>query len=438
MKAEEIESDQALRGLGVLLSAFFFYSFAGWNVDLAFGRAAARFATALPMAGMQGLSSWIQLWPSPWIRVLFQFLGLLSLVAAVGFLQPGRSRRALRLLAGLWMVKLLAYSLDLRQMSAVHHLHLFFTALFLTGGQRGLWMQLGVGAACWMEALVKLSPSWLLGDCFYSSPSGMPLVPHSLWLIRAFCWSILALLVLAPLALTSSRPRLRRAAVLGLIAYQVYAGLMLGLSYSALMVPLVLLVFHGGARVARPARDPRLLLLGGALLAAGWSLIIPGDVRYTAEGRYLSLSGAEVGYRSRAVLRVGKARHRWEIRMEWSAPDASQAQAFQAQVLRDGKLVPTAAQSLRGRVFYNPGYFSSLPARLQNDPYVYVHWANRVQRLTRPDQLSVDLWTRLDSQQEEVQTLHLPDLARRTPAYLSLWHNDWVALPGGDAAAPQR
>jgi len=437
VKPDEVESSPILRAIGLLLCLHFFFTFSSWNVDLAFGRAAARFATALPVAGMQGLSDWVQAIPSPYIRVVFQALGLASLAAAAGFLQPGGVRRSLQCLVGLLVCKAVGCALDLRNLTAHHQLHLAFSAVFLLPGQRLQGLRLALAVASWMWAGSRLSNSWLGGLSVYSLPSGLPLLPHSLGFIRLFCWLVFLLEILAPLAFWSSALKLRRAALLALLTWYAYFGLLAGLGYAALVVPLAALLvvegFQQSLRQLLPSR-PAVALLALVLLCGLWQLVIPGDVRLSAEGRYLGLSAGDSGWRTRALLRVAKGRQRWEFRLEWSAVDASLSRACQVQVLRNGQLVPAGMQSARGRVFFNPGYFSTLPSSLHNDPYVYLHWANQVQRRARPDELSLELWTRLDGQTEEIQTVKLMDLARQTPSYNSLWRNSWIMLPGEPAS----
>ncbi len=432
MKPDEVESSPILRAMGLLLCLHFFFTFSSWNVDLAFGRAAARFATALPVAGLQFLSDWIQGIPSPYIRVVFQALGLASLAAAVGFLQPGGVRRSLQCTALLLLCKAVGCALDMRNLTAHHQLHLAFSAVFLLAGQRLQGLRLGLAVVCWTWAGSRLSHSWLGGLSLYSLPSGLPLLPHSLGFIRLFCWLVFLLEVLAPLAFWSSSLKLRRGALLAVLIWNAYFGLLAGPGYAALVVPLAALLFLEGfqqsLRHGLPSRPAALLAM--LLLCGLWQLIIPGDVRLSAEGRYLGLSAGDAGCRTRALLRVAKGRQRWEFRLEWSAVDASLSRVCQVQVLRNGQVVPAGMQSARGRVFFNPGYFSTLPPQLHNDPYVYLHWANQVQRRARPDELSLELWTRLDGQPDEFQTVKLTDLARRTPSYNSLWRNSWILLPG--------
>jgi len=412
-------------------------TFSTWYVDLAFTGWAQRWNTALPWPIWP--TSPIA-WPGGLTRLLFQALSLFSLLVGAAFLGASSYRRALWGLALLFAAKLFFYIQDLRQVANFHHMHLYFTWFFLLGTGRIYWLRICLATVYWMAAVVKFSPSWLYGEYFYSMPRGLPLLPHNQGFIQAACDALILLEIVGPLCFWSRSQKIRQGAVLAFLLFHLYSGVIVGIWYTTLMIPFLLLLFADGFKQSlrqAPPAGPRLrcvLTLCAMALSSLWPLLIPGDVRLSGEGRYLGLFMFDANHRSRAVIRVEKGRENWEFRLNWTWPSLNHGQTCNIQVLRQGQTVNPEIQSSQGQVFFHPTYFQSLSTRIQNDPYVYFHWARRVQKLIQPTRISIKLWSRLDGHEEEVQTLDIADF-ERVGRYNPFWHNSWIRLPGPEAPA---
>lgn len=434
MNFQEIEESPALRGIGALLCLYFFMTFSTWPVDLAFTRQAYLWNTALPWPWFEGVATLLSWFPSTLARAIFQGLGLLAMACLGAFFFASRCRSAMLGLLVLSLAKLFFYFLDLRQVANFHHMHLYFCFFFLFASPRMVWLRISLALVYEMAALVKLSPSWLLGDYFSSLPSGLPLLPHNPGFIALACQSVIALEFLGPVLFFAPWPKLRQLSVASFFAFHLYSGVIVGIWYTSLMLPFLLLLFSDGfrhpLRWADLKKGPwvaRLGLIVMALLGV-WALVIPGDVRITAEGRYLGLFMFDANHRSRALLSVEKAGTVWDFDVQWPWPNSSNGQPCQLSLQKNGQAVPGEMQQYQGVVFFHPAYFQSLSTRVQNDPYVYVHWARQVERRLQPERISLQLFCQLDGHEEEFQTLDVDNFTALRPSYNPFWHNSWVRL----------
>lgn len=437
MKAGEIEQSPALRGLGALLCLYAFLSFANWPVDLSFSHEAHQWNTALPWPLLQGQPAWIGLVPALWMRVYFQIQTLLAAGCMGLFLVGPRLHWALIGLAWLTCNKLFFYLLDLRQVANFHHMHLYFSLCFLLASPRIPWLRVLLAVVYLMAAVVKFTPSWLQGEYFASLPQGLPLISRDPQMIQLACQAVTLLELLGPLLFFAPWLRVRQAAIAAFFLFHLYSGVIVGIWYTALMIPFLLLLFRDGFDQPLRIRDlklgqhrlPALALLGLALSGI-WAWIIPGDVRHSGEGRYLGLFMFDANHRSQAQLTVVKESERWDIEIGWDWPNRDNGQPCRIRIVRNGQPQPLEMQAWNGKVFFHPAYFRSLSTRVQNDPYAYWYWARQVQSRIQPEQLAVRLTSFLDGHEQGRTTVDLADFPSEAPGYNPWWRNGWIHPQG--------
>jgi len=228
--------------------------------------------------------------------------------------------------------------------------------------------------------------------------------------------------------------RVRRLGVALFLTFHVYSGVVVGIWYTTLMIPFLLLLFADGFAQSLSCRPPgggwQRLALACMTVGALWPFVIPGDTRITGEGRYLGLFMFDANHRSRVRLEVQKAVSLWEFQLQWDWPNANNGQTCQVSIWKDGVPQPVEPQAWNGRMFFHPNYFQSLSTRVQNDPYVYYNWARGVVGRIQPERVGLQLWSQLDGHPQEFQTLDIQDFQTQVKGYNPYWHNPWIRLPG--------
>lgn len=434
MKAivSEVAESRLLRAFGSGLCLYYFLTFSHWQTLSTLDSRAWEEARVLPLHLGQPLAPMLA-WISPGLSsALFSGLALLSVVTLFAFQRESTCRKAQ---AGLWLLflaKTLFYFLDLRQVANFHHMHLFFSFFFLLCSPRLFWLRLLLAVIYWMAAVVKLSPSWVLGEYFSSLPGGLPLLPHHRLIIALACNLAIVLEVLGPFFFWSNKPKLRQGAVGMFFLFHLYSGFLVGTWYTALMLPLLLFLFADGFRQSlwqsRPSNRQLLPCLAILSLGAGGilPLLIPGDVRHTAEGRYTGLFMYDCNHRTQVQLVVEKEGTRWQFFIGWPWPDADLGQPCSIRIQRNGRWLPLQAQSWEKVTFFHPRYFQGLSARIQNDPYVYYYWAREVERRIQPDRISLRIYSQIDGNLQARKTVDVSDFRRQVTGYRILGNNPWI------------
>ncbi|CAN0223120.1 unnamed protein product, partial [Phaeothamnion confervicola] len=229
----------------------------------------------------------------------------------------------------------------------------------------------------------------------------------------------------------------RRVAAFLFLAFHLYSGCIVGLWYTALMIPYLCAIFQDGftrslVEDAPQGRAGWRDYLGGLTLAAMLgtgtiSLLIGGDVRLTGEGRAVALFMFDANHRTRVVLSVrDQEDHDWQFRLNWPWPDENFSAPCHMQIVKDGRPQPVRATAVDGAYIFNPALFRAFSVRIQNDPYCYYFWALRCQRLIHPKRIGIEIWSQLDGHEEEHKTVNVTDFAKEVEGY-SLWHhNSWI------------
>ena len=429
----EISDSRALRGIGTTLALYFWITWRAWLFDLSPTARGLESGLYLPWFFCQSLGWTIHWMPVELHRLLLSGLALLSLITALAFQTSSNCRWPQRILAGLLACKLFFYFHSLRQVANFHHMHLLFTAVFLFARPRIQWLRMYLAVVYWLAASVKFTPSWLYGEYFNSLPCKLPLLPSSAVFVTWACNLVTTLELLAPLAFWSQSQFVRRLAVVALLGFHLYSGFIVGIWYTSLMVPFVACLFADG--FSQPLPSLRKLLAGKAgaalfalIVVGSWSWIIPGDVRFTAEGRYLGLFMFDANHRARAEIGFERELAHWRVQVTWPWPDANFSQACRTRIWREGVEIKQKPS------WFEPTYFTTLSARILNDPYVYYHWLQQ-QGIQKA---SLQLFSQLDGHPEEVCTVDEAEFSASMMKYQGWWRNSWIHLPRPDAPPSYR
>lgn len=370
-------------------------------------------------------------------------LGMLALLGLFSLMWSRSSLLAMCLLAWLLVNKVFFYLADFRLFANYHHFHLFYVLIFLVASDKLRFFRGALAVSYIMSGIVKLSPSWLLGEYFNSVPGKLPLLPKVEWVVTAACVGVIVLEFAGPFFWLSCRRWLRRLSVGAFVLFHLYSGFIVGFFYTTLMLPLVLAAFWGfrepvqaGYRFARRHLLP-LGLFAVALAGSVWHYLIPGDVRLTAEGRYFGLFMFDAHHAVRFETRIRKDDKLWVINVyrQWRMSPAHDPPGMKITCVLHQDGVPVGQFYVTEPLWdgddllLNPDYFGRARMRISGDPYLYHHYARELVRRCQPDEVSVFLEQRLDGREEAVTLLDIPDFAERNPSYSPFRRNEWILLP---------
>ncbi len=374
-------------------------------------------------------------------------LGMLALLGLFSLFYLRSSLFALCVLAGLFVNKLYFYLGDFRLFTNYHHFHLLYTLTILVSQDKMRFFRGALGLSYFMSAVVKLSPSWLLGEYFNSIAGKLPMLPKESWVVTSASVGVVVLEFLGPLCWFTRIAWLRRLSFGAFILFHVYSGVIVGFWYTTLMLPVVVAAFlefneplQAGYRFLR-----RHLAVFGffalALLGSVYHFVIPGDVRLTAEGRYFGLFMFDANHSVRFQTEIKKGNKSWLVQVyrSWNVPDDVTVvdSSVRCEFHQDGSLTNrfevTSPIRDGDQVIFNPQYFASARMRMYGDPYLYYFYARELVRRYQPDRVSIHLDKQLDGRRGFVTLLEIPDFARLSPTYKSFAHNEWILLPGPES-----
>ncbi len=438
----EVDRDPRLKIICGCLLLYFHMTFHHWReraVSLStLGNPLFDYAPAPFLENFRGLIFMDQFQTQTWLYGQ----GMLALLGLFSLFYFRSSRLAMGLLMWLFFNKLYFYLADFRLFTNYHHFHLFYTLVFLISTDKLRFFRIALVVSYFLSGVVKLTPSWLFGEYFNSLPDKLPLLPKLDWVVTAARVSVIVLEFLGPLGWFTRVRWLRRLSLGAFIVFHLYSGVIVGFWYTTLMLPLVVAAFLGfkepllaGYQFA--GRHLAALGLFAIVLVGGcFHLIIPGDVRLTAEGRYLGLFMFDANHSVQFQAEIEKGDKLWIVRIfrdrQPGGDDGDNG--IRCAFYQNDELVRSfsVAGPIRadGEIIFNPTYFTAARMRIAGDPYLYYFWARELVRRYRPDRLSIRLDERLDGHTETVTLLNIPDFAALNPSYACFRHNEWIQGPG--------
>ncbi|MBI4349147.1 MAG: hypothetical protein HY553_20080 [Elusimicrobia bacterium] len=442
---DEIDRDARLKMLLAGLLFYFHVTFRNFHGIPAFstaGTAAFNYIPTWPFEDLRGLIFMSQPWTDLYLSVLAT-LALGGVLAALA----GRTLAAMGLLAFLFPNELYFYLSELRVVHNYYHIHLMLTLMFLISRQKLFFMRVGL-LCCYLDAgFAKLTPSWLAGDAFNSVPDKLPLLPKSDGLVVLAGRALIALELLGPFVWFARSRALRLASVAAFLVFHLYSVVIVGFLYPTIMFTMLVPAFlgfdrplHAGYRFERRHLASwayaALLVVGGL-----WSILIPGSVLLTAEGKYFGLFMFEAnrGVRFQAVVEKGPTRMQFEVeryprmtavddvegRKAWGRMSGTIHQAGEEprpldayRVVRDGDVV-----------VWNPQLFSGGDTVVFGDPYLYYFYGKELCRRYQPDRLSLTLESTLNRKETIYPVLAIYDFCGLNPSYNPFWRNSWIKAP---------
>jgi len=450
--SDEVDRDPRLKIIAGCLLLYYHLTFYFWRQNAVplstAGDAVFDYVPAPFFQGLRGLVFLNQFQTETYLYVL----GMLALLGLFSLFYLRSSLPALCLLAWLFVNKLYFYLGDFRLFTNYHHFHLLYTLTFLLAQDKLRFFRAVLGLSYLMSAVVKLSPSWLLGEYFNSVAGKLPLLPQANGVVLAASVGLIVLELFGPLCWFTRVRWLRRLSFGAFILFHLYSGVIVGFWYTTLMLPVVAAAFlefdeplQSGYRFLR-RHLVVFALFALALLGSLYHYFIPGDVRLTAEGRYYGLFMFDANHSVRFVTQIRKGDKTWiiELHRRWNSPGATAAidSSIHCEVFEAGRPLggfPVTQPILDGGdVLFNPQYFNSARMRMYGDPYLYFHYARELVRRCRPDRVSIRLDQQLDGRREFVTLLEIPDFARLDPSYRAFSHNEWIQLPGPDSSPAYR
>jgi hypothetical protein len=445
---EEVEQDPQLRLVLASQLFFFFVTFLFWSQRARLSSSAVADFNYLPTWPLEQLPC-IFVLPPVWAKLSMQLVGLGSLLACLHLIRGGGCDGPMGMLLVAFWVKLYYYLGDLRQMANFDHVHLILTAIFLVSNRKLFFFRIGLWLIYLLAAVAKLTPSWLFGEYFRSVPAGLPFFPRAF--IEPAGLTLIALEVLGPLAWLSSRSAVRKTSVGLFVLFHYYSGIIVGHWYTTLMLPSVAAAF---VRFDRPIQDGyrwerRQLLswifVGLWIVGGFYNFLIPGDVRLTAEGRYMGLFMFDANRRVVGTIDVSKGPHRhvfhiefgWPVRdvLDWST--LVYEDRFENGVKVDSHRVRKPV-SEAGQVIFNPEFFTGASSRQFGDPYFYFYYGRELCARFHPDHLRITMDQQLDGNPYVFRVVDIEDFVKSRPTYNPFWHNAWIRLPGPDAPPDYR
>ena len=379
-------------------------------------------------------------------------LGMLALLGLFSLFYLRSSLLALSLLAWLFINKFFFYLADLRLFTNYHHFHLLYSLVFLVSRDKLRFFRAALVVSYFASGVVKLSPSWLMGEYFNALPGKLPLLPKVDWVVTAASVGVVVLEFLGPLCWFTRIKWLRRISFGGFILFHIYSGVIVGYWYTSLMLPVVVAVFmrfdeplQSGYRFLR--RDLVVSsVLAVALAGSVYHYFIPGNVRLTGEGRYFGQFMFDANHSIQSEAKIRKNDKLWVIKMDrnWRSaegvkgPDSFiRCDYFEDDMLKQRYYVTSPIRD-GDEVIFNPSFFTSARMRISGDPYLYYYYARELMRRYQPDQISIRLDQRLNDHREAVTLLDIPDFAELDPTYKNFSHNEWILLPKPDSLPQYR
>lgn len=449
LAVSEVEESPRLRFLGAALLFSCFLTWLFWFPRSGLSTLGESQGNFLPMWPVQDFPRF-GLLSDPLTRSLMRLLGLAAIAGMLGFMQSSRCLWPMLVLAVEGAAKLWFYLHDLRLVANFHHVQLMLILLFLFSTRKLFFVRVGLWLTYWLAAFSKLSPSWLYGEYFRSVPPGLPFFPQHDGAIVVLCLYVLGMELVGPLAWLTANRWLHRWMLASLLAFHLYSGIIVGFWYTTLMLPLVVGALWGWERPLlegyRPERRHLWLWLYVLLQLAGglYHLALPGDVRLTAEGRYLGLFMFDANRRVVADLEVEKRGKKFHFRIEFGWP-REEVLDWTTRIQASARLPGEKTRRWRnlrrpledeGVVLLNPTVFRQSSSRMFGDPYLYFAWARSLEERYHPDRIGIRMVQQLDGRPEEVVVLDLEDARGLT--YDPWRHNDWIGLPGPGAPASYR
>jgi hypothetical protein len=205
--------------------------------------------------------------------------------------------------------------------------------------------------------------------------------------VTAASVSVIVLEFLGPLCWFTRIGWLRRLSFGAFIVFHIYSGVIVGFWYTTLMLPVVVAAFLGfgepllaGYQIAR-RQLATLALFAIALFGGCVHLFIPGDVRLTAEGRFLGLFIFDANHAVQFQAEIEKGGKLWIIRIFRDRQQGGDNgdNGMRCAFYQNDELVRSfpVTGPIRdgGGIIFNPGYFTAARMRIAGDPYLYYFYA---------------------------------------------------------------
>ncbi|MBI4345867.1 MAG: hypothetical protein HY553_03365 [Elusimicrobia bacterium] len=460
----EVEGDVRLQLLLAGLNLYAYISFAGMIDNPAYSTLGTHTFNFVPMWPVEGLRRLVvldQFWTNAWLALLslasvlgFFLAALPAAAKAAGRPSPGEAslRWSMLILAFAFANTAFYYLQEFRLMQPFKHAQLFVTFSFLVSRSKLFFVRLTL-LCCYLDAAyTKMTPSWLAGEAFNSTPDKLPLLPKSDGFVLAAGWALMALELVGPWLWFSSRAGLRKLSVRLLVLFHLYSTTLVGWTYPAIMLLALVPAFldfdrpiHAGYRWNR-RHVPSWLFIAALFFGGLWPAFIPGPILLTGEGRWLRMFMFEANRSALFTAEIVKGGRRMELEVERPARSVSmfdyEGQATTQAIVRgrcevDGRPVPgfdptRTVFDESGTAIWNPQVFTSGESAVFGDPYLYWAYGKELCRRYRPDRLRMRLLSRLNRTGPRYRVLDIDDFCVLDPAYDPLGHNPWIryeALP---------
>jgi len=219
--------------------------------------------------------------------VMFALMGGAALAA-----RGGRWTLAHALMVPLFVWKALVDTvLSMLFLGNYHYFHLSFAFLLLFARHKLFFLRRALIVLYLLAATIKLHEGWVLGTYFTSLRTGMPLFPDAT--VPIFTNLLILVETVGGVLLLSKDRRWQRGALVTLVLFHLYSGILVRYLYPAMCLPALLILFGPWYEAAAPPLHRR-ALVGWGFLA--WilgmqsiSYLIKGDVKLTLEGNYYGL-----------------------------------------------------------------------------------------------------------------------------------------------------
>ena len=371
------------------------------------------------------------------VRWGFDGLVALSVLGCVLAYRKSTFRYSWYLLAPLLLAKVYLYALDLRQFTTFHHMHLLMVILLMVSRRRLLGLRLGLALIYLVSGLGKLNPSWTHGEYFCSLGDGLPLLGANPTVLTLAAWAVILLELIGPWLWFSPERNVRLLSLALFSLFHIYSGIIVGFSYTALMLPLLYLLLWPSERAIHrdspvSSQDvPSGIVLTVAALLASLHLVIPSDVRLTAEGRYFSFSNMFDANRS-VVFEAKFKKEGVDYLLRVARPYAKDG-FYDAQSVvmlsRDKQPLQHLSGDLtwKEQVVLSPRIFQQTHVRIIGDPYLYLYASERIMKVMKPESLSISLRSGLDGRREH-QTIFELNRFDENPVRFQPWGgNSWLS-----------
>ncbi|MBI5200374.1 MAG: hypothetical protein HY925_02205 [Elusimicrobia bacterium] len=441
---DEIDSDLRLQLLLAGLNFYAYVSFWLMKDNPAYstlGTDTLNFVSTWPVEGLRSMVFLDQFWTNAWLHVL-SLLGVLGFFLALA----RRWSASCAILAFLFVNTLYYYLQEFRLIQPYKHAQLFLTFMFLISRNKLFFVRLTL-LCCYLDAAwTKLTPSWLWGEAFNSTPDKLPLLPKADWAVLGAGWALIVLETLGPFAWLASSRRLRDGSVRLFILFHLYSSTLVGWTYPAIMLLALVPAFldfdapmQEGYRWT-PRHAPSWAFAAALFFGGIWPAFIPGPILLTGEGRWLRMFMFEANRAAQFEAEASKGARR--VRGEVVRPDRSVSMfdyegqrstlaRVEGEMTDGGKPVPefdprATFYDEHGTAIWNPQLFTASESAIYGDPYVYWFYGRELCRRWKPDRLSLRLTSRLNRKGPEYRVLDIQDFCREDPRYRPLAHNPWI------------